>query len=98
MHLQRGGIKEPRMVIVYEGIAKFGKRVVLQNKTHIGGDYDGKVEELWTEVMTYIENNYDTEYLDRIYLQGDGGAWIVSGKEYLIKAKYVLDEFHMKKQ
>lgn len=97
VHLQKGGIKEPRMVIVYEGIAKFGKRVVLQNKTHIGGDYDGKVEELWTEVMTYIENNYDTEFLDRIYLQGDGGAWIVSGKEYLIKAKYVLDEFHMKK-
>ena len=97
MHLQKGGITEPRMVIIYEGIAKFGKRVVLQNKTHIGGNYDGKVEELWTEVLTYIENNYDTEYLERIYLQGDGGAWIVSGKEYLIKAKYVLDEFHMKK-
>lgn len=97
VHLQKGGITEPRMVIIYEGIAKFGKRVVLQNKTHIGGNYDGKVEELWTEVLTYIENNYDTEYLERIYLQGDGGAWIVSGKEYLIKAKYVLDEFHMKK-
>ena len=97
VHLQKGGIVEPRMIIVYEGICKNGKRVSLINKQHIGGYYDGKVEELWTEVLTYIEDNYDTEYLERIYLQGDGGQWIVSGKEYLIKAKYVLDEFHMKK-
>ena len=97
VHLQKGGIKEPRMVVIYESALHVGKRVILQNKTHIGGDYDGKVEKLWDEVLTYIENTYDTEYLERIYLQGDGGAWIKSGKEYLIKAIYVLDEFHMKK-
>lgn len=47
--------------------------------------------------MTYIENNYDTEYLERVYISGDGASWIKTGLEWIVKSKYVLDEFHMKK-
>ena len=47
--------------------------------------------------MTYIENNYDTEYLEKVYISGDGANWIKTGKEWIIKSEYVLDEFHMKK-
>ena len=63
VHLQKGGIEEPRLIIVYEGIEIEGKRVILKNKKHFGGIYKGKIEDLWEEVLTYIENNYDTEYL-----------------------------------
>ncbi len=40
--------------------------------------------------MTYIENNYDTDYLERVYISGDGANWIKTGLEWFIKSVYVL--------
>ena len=62
VHLQKGGIEEPRLIIVYDGIRVKGKRIELKNKRHFGGIYSNKIDDLWEEVMTYIESNYDTEY------------------------------------
>lgn len=97
VHLQKGGIEEPRLIIVYDSIITKGKRIELKNKKHFGGIYTKKIDDLWEEVMTYIENNYDTEYLERVYISGDGANWIKTGLEWIIKSVYVLDEFHMKK-
>ena len=97
VHLQKGGIEEPRLVVIYDSIAKKGKRVELKNKKHFGGKYTKKIDDLWEEVMTYIENNYDTDYLEKVYISGDGANWIKTGLEWIIKSVYVLDEFHMKK-
>lgn len=97
VHLQKGGIEEPRLIIVYDSIIAKGKRIELKNKKHFGRIYIKKIDDLWEEVMTYIENNYDTEYLERIYISGDGANWIKTGLEWIIKSVYVLDEFHMKK-
>ena len=82
---------------MYEGIERQEKRVILKNKKHFGGIYKGKIDDLWEEVLTYIENNYDTEYLEKVYLSGDGASWIKTGLEWIPKSIYVLDEFHMKK-
>lgn len=97
VHLQKGGIEEPRLIIVYDSIIAKGKRIELKNKKHFGGIYTKKIDDLWEEVMTYIENNYDTDYLERVYISGDGANWIKTGLEWIIKSVYVLDEFHMKK-
>lgn len=97
VHLQKGGIEEPRLIIVYDSIIAKGKRIELKNKRHFGGIYTKKIDDLWEEVMTYIENNYDTEYLERVYISGDGANWIKTGLEWIIKSVYVIDEFHMKK-
>lgn len=97
VHLQKGGIEEPRLIIVYDSIIAKGKRIELKNKKHFGGIYTKKIDDLWEEVMTYIENNYDTEYLEKVYISGDGANWIKTGLEWIIKSEYVLDEFHMKK-
>lgn len=97
VHLQKGGIEEPRIVIVYDKVVSNGTRVELKNKKHFGGIYTKRIDDLWEEVMSYIENNYDTEYLEKVYLSGDGASWIKTGKEWIIKSIYVLDEFHMKK-
>lgn len=97
VHLQRGGIEEPRLIIVYDSIISKGKRIELKNKKHFGGIYTKKIDDLWEEVMTYIENNYDTEYLKKVYISGDGANWIKTGLEWIIKSEYVMDEFHMKK-
>ena len=90
VHLQKGGIEEPRLIIVYEGIERQEKRVILKNKKHFGGIYKGKIDKLWEEVLTYIENNYDMEYLDKVYLSGDGASWIKTGLEWIPKSIYVL--------
>ena len=97
VHLQKGGIEEPRLIIVYDSIIAKGNRIELKNKRHFGGIYSKKIDDLWEEVMTYIENNYDTEYLEKVYISGDGANWIKTGLEWIIKSEYVLDEFHMKK-
>jgi hypothetical protein len=95
--LQKGGIEEPRFVMVYENFAKIGKRIKLLNKKHFGGLYKKRIDDLWEEVATYIEDTYDTDYLEKTYLSGDGASWIKTGIEWLIKSKYVLDRFHLKK-
>lgn len=97
VHLQKGGIEEPRLVIIYDNFVSIGKRIELKNKKHFGGIYKNKTDDLWEEVMTYIENVYDTEYLEKVYISGDGANWIKTGLEWIVKSIYVLDEFHMKK-
>lgn len=103
---EKGDIRKPRantimpkLVYVYEGITNENGRNELINKKHFGGVYEGgrAVEQLWKEVSEYIEASYDTEKLIKIYINGDGAAWIRSGQRILDKAKFVLDRFHMHK-
>ena len=51
---------------------------------------------MWEEVKEYIEETYDTDSLETIYFQSDGGGWMKKGRE-LLGADFVLDEFHLKK-
>ena len=103
---KKGDIKKPRtntimpkLIYVYEGITNESGRNELINKKHFGGVYEGgkAIEQLWEEVAEYIESSYDTEELVKIYINGDGAAWIKSGQKILDKAKFVLDRFHMHK-
>lgn len=103
---EKGDIKKPRtntvmpkLVYVYEGISNENGRNELINKKHFGGVYEGSKEigELWGEVREYIEASYDMEAIEKIYINGDGAAWIKSGQKYLNKAKFVLDRYHMQK-
>ncbi|WP_066507747.1 ISLre2 family transposase [Abyssisolibacter fermentans] len=90
----------PRLVYVYEGIEKEtlnGKRNKLINKHYFGGVYS-KPEDLWQEVVKYIDENYDDEVLERIYLSGDGASWIKIGIEMIgAKCRFVLDKYHLNK-
>ena len=54
-------------------------------------------EDLWLEVQQYIYDNYDTEYLENVYIAGDGAPWIVAGCRVLEKSKFVLDKYHLAK-
>lgn len=88
-----------KLAYVYEGITNENGRNELVNKKYFGGVYEGGkgVEQLWEEVWDYIEDSYDTEELVKIYINGDGAAWIKSGQKRIAKAKFVLDRFHMHK-
>lgn len=91
---------EPKLAVLFEGIEKEGpnsKRNRLIGKYHFGGVYQ-KGEDLWTEVNEYIEACYDQDYLEKIYILGDGAGWIKAGRHVLgSKCKFVLDAFHLTK-
>ena len=97
VHLQKGGIEEPRLIVVYDSILKDGKRTKLCNKKHFGGVYKGRIDDLWEEVLTYIDNTYDLDRVKNIYILGDGANWIKTGIEWLPKSINVLDKFHLMK-
>ena len=103
---KKGDIRKPRVntvmpkiVYVYEGITDEGGRNGLANPKYFGGLYEGGdgVKRLWEEVRAYIDSSYDTEALEKIYINGDGAAWIKSGAACLEKGRFVLDRFHMHK-
>lgn len=95
VHLQKGGIEEPRIVIVYDNIIKKGKRIELKNKHHLGGVYKNHINDLWDEVAMYIEKTYDMEYLENVFISGDGAKWIKIGETWINKGVSILDRFHM---
>lgn len=90
-----------KLVYVYEGIAEEypgSKRRVLINPRYFSGVYQGRKKnaQLWDEVYNYIQQNYDTEHLEKIYLNADGGPWIKTGENRISEVIYVIDEFHLK--
>lgn len=89
----------PRLIYVYEGIVNENGRNELIGKVHFGGVYEGGegTAALWNEVYAYIEAAYDMEYLDKIYINGDGASWIKTGAKLMHKARFVLDRYHMHK-
>ena len=93
----------PKLILLYEDIVRDGaegcKRHKLVGKKYFGGLYEGseRNEDLWLEVQQYIYDNYDTEYLENVYIAGDGAPWIVAGCRVLEKSKFVLDKYHLGK-
>ena len=97
VHLQKGGIEEPRLIVVYDSIMKNGKRTKLCNKKHFGGVYTKRIDDLWEEVLTYLNKIYDLDKVKNIYILGDGANWIKTGLEWLPRSINVLDKFHLMK-
>ena len=95
----------PKLICLYEDIKNESgeksknPRYKLIGKRYFSGVYAGgrANEELWNQVVRYIADMYDTEYLERVYIAGDGASWIKTGCEYIEKSKFVLDKFHMMK-
>ena len=90
----------PRIIYVYEGVDTDEEgRPKLINTKYFGGVYDGNdaISKLWTEVLDYINEAYDMESIDRIYINGDGASWIRTGEKIIPKSKFALDKYHMHK-
>ncbi len=89
-----------KIIYVYEGIepeTPESKRNCLIGTHYFcrGAEQDNK--ELWKEVFEYIKTFYDTDCIEKTYLNADGGAWIKEGLNQMAGVKYVLDEFHLSK-
>ncbi|MBQ7424586.1 MAG: ISLre2 family transposase [Prevotella sp.] len=104
---RKGDIRKPRnntampyIVYVYEGVETGDDgRPGLVCPAYFGGIYEGTegVRRLWDEVYRYIENAYDVNALEKIYITGDGAAWIKSGAKYIRQASFRLDKYHTHK-
>ena len=90
----------PRIIYVYEGVDTDDEgRPKLINTKYFGGIYDGPeaITQLWTEVLNYLNEAYDMEAIDKIYINGDGATWIRTGEKIIPKSKFALDKYHMHK-
>jgi len=96
---------QAKLICVYEdvinesGAKSKNPRYKLIGKRYFSGVYAGASgnEQIWNEAAKYINATYDTDVLERIYITGDGAAWIKNGIEVLENSVFVLDKFHMMK-
>jgi len=90
----------PKLIYIYEGKERESpksKRRKLINKYCFGG-IEKDSAKFWEKVMEHIDEVYEEEHIEKIYIIGDGASWIKKGVEVLgAKAEYVLDKFHLKK-
>ncbi|MDO6355523.1 ISLre2 family transposase [Caloramator sp. CAR-1] len=94
--LQNGKKEMPRLVYVHEGRQERNGRNELKNvyyKAYVGVE----AEEIWIDVANYVYENYEIESIEKIYIAGDGARWIKEGIEWIPKAKFVLDRYHLNK-
>lgn len=95
--MQDGKNKEIKLIYVHEGKTFKSKgRYELINKRYFTGSLKSS-EDLWLEVADYLEEAYDLEKIEKIYISGDGARWIKEGLNWIKGSKYVLDYFHLSK-
>src|SRR5690554_3186753 len=95
--LQNGKNKEIKLIYVHEGKKYKSKgRYELINKRYFTGSLKNS-EELWLEVANYLEEAYEMDRVEKIYISGDGASWIKEGLNWIKGSEYVLDYFHLSK-
>ncbi|BAF60426.1 Uncharacterized protein PTH_2245 [Pelotomaculum thermopropionicum SI] len=93
---QRGRGFEVRLVYIHEGWSSNGKRRKLERPIY-QSSVDEDISTFWERVWEEANKLYDLEAVEKIYLMGDGAAWIQSAKEVFPQAEFVLDRFHYMK-
>lgn len=91
-----------KLIYIYElkqDVPNIKSRKELVGTFYFSGVYYGSDgnEKFWNKVRKYIENNYETDNIKKIYISGDGASWIKSGEKYLDKALFCADKYHLMK-
>ena len=90
-----------KIVYVYEGKEKSppkgGRRELVGCHYFCGTGSGASNDAFWEGVYRYLERNYELEKVKKIYLDADGGSWIVAGMKRIAGVTYVLDGFHLEK-
>ena len=84
------------LVSIHEGVKRTGKRGKCVNIHHISS-HGKSADDIWHEVAEWIYSAYNEDEIEKIYLHGDGATRIKKGKDYLPKAQFVLDRYHLNK-
>ncbi len=95
--MQDGKNKDIKLIYVHDGKKlKSKNRYELINKRYFT-DSIKSTEDLWLEVADYLEEAYEMDKVEKIYLSGDGARWIKEGLNWIKGSKFVLDYFHLSK-
>lgn len=95
--LQNGKKTIVKLVYIHEGIKWEGKRRSLVNPRYLTSPLEESPDKLWEKVSDFIGKQYDAQALERIFLSGDGAAWIRTGEDWLYPCVPILDSFHVMK-
>lgn len=93
---QRGRSFEARLVYIHEGWDSSGKCRKLEEPIY-QSSVDEDINTFWERVWEEADKLYDLEGVEKIYLMGDGAAWIQSAKGVFPQAEFILDRFHYMK-
>ena len=94
---ERGRRHLAKLVYVHEGKKEVrAERMKLKHPHYFAGLYPDSAE-LWLEVLDYLDEYYELEATERIFILGDGASWIKQGLEIIPKSRFVLDRFHLEK-
>jgi hypothetical protein len=93
---QHGRSFEARLVYIHEGWEANGKRRKLEQPLY-QSSVDEDVHDFWERVWDEADKLYNLEQVEKIYLMGDGAAWIRSAKAVFPQAEFILDRFHYMK-
>lgn len=74
-----------KLLYLYEGQEQKDGRKELKNVFYLGGLFSGGEanRHMFERMQEYIDTNYESRYLNAVYISGDGGAWIKAGTEYI---------------
>lgn len=89
---------EQKLVYVHEGRRRVGEgRHELINTRYF--TFPSKIHStaIWSSVWNYIQQAYEIEDIEHIFVSGDGASWIQAGVDYLPASHFVLDRFHIQK-
>ena len=86
------------LVTVTEGteITSTGRNKTINPVRFVDEGFSGK--NLWKTVEGFIGMRYDLDKIDKIWVHGDGGAWIKNGLENFSQTIHVMDGYHLKKE
>ena len=84
------------LISIRKGIERQGKRGRCINPHYISS-HGKPIQELWLDVARYVDDTYEEDEIEVIYIFGDGHFWIKEGLKWLPKAMFVLDRYHLNK-
>ena len=90
-----------KLIYVHEGVepeAPKSRRHRLINPYYFSAGTDSTDnKELWNEVYRYMDAQYDLSKVKKIYVNSDGGGWILYGIKELQGLIHVMDGYHLTK-
>lgn len=85
------------VILTHEGHKEdFVKKKQLKGKHYIASSLL-KTDKLWNETYKYLDNKYDLNKVDYLFISGDGASWIKNYDEVFPNAIFILDKFHYRK-
>lgn len=82
------------VTLVHEGHKELFVKKKELNNTHYIASSILKTDKLWEETYNYIDQKYDLDKVNTLFISGDGAPWIKGYDIAFPNAIYVLDPFH----